>query len=251
MEQNVEKCVQLMERASFMVVLSGAGISTNAGMPDFRGPEGIYTTGKYDPERTFNIHSFINDPKPFYIFARDLVKILNRIRPTFTHFFLAELEREGKIQGIITQNIDGLHQKAGSKKVVELHGNFRKSFCLRCKGEFTYEKMQRKIFEEQVPRCSCGGTIKPDIVFFGELVRDLDKAKEFIQQSDLLFVIGSSLTVYPAALLPEMTNGKIVLINKEKVSLSLDKIVLRIEEDIDCFFKRVSNTLRLKVQHYN
>lgn len=240
MEEKVKKCAKLIEESKFILTLSGAGISTNAGIPDFRGEYGIYTTGKYDPEKVFDINYFLQDPKPFYDFARDSMKTLKKIKPTFAHYFLAELEKRGKLKGIITQNIDILHQRAGSKRVLELHGSFWKSYCLKCKREFSYEEMEEEVLKREVPRCSCKGLIKPDIVFYGELVKHLDEATELAFQSDLFFVIGSSLTVYPAAMIPDIARGRIVLINKGKVNISLNRVELFVEEDMDDFLKKVS-----------
>jgi len=244
MKEEVRRCAELIEKSRFIVALSGAGISTNAGIPDFRGPSGIYTTGRYDAEKVFNISCFLEDSRPFYDFARDFIKMVERIKPTFTHFFLAELERRGKVKGVITQNIDVLHQRAGSRNVLELHGSFWESYCLKCKREFSYEEMKRKVFEEQVPRCRCGGVIKPDIVFFGEPVKHLDRAEELALQADLFFVIGSSLTVYPAAMLPNLTREKLVVVNKGQVNITPDRVELFVREDIDDFFKEVSSLIK-------
>jgi len=243
MKEEARRCAELIEKSKFIVALSGAGISTNAGIPDFRGPSGIYTTGGYDAEKVFEISCFLEDPRPFYDFARDFVKMAERIKPTFTHFFLAELERRDKVKVVITQNIDVLHQRAGSRNVLELHGSFWESYCLKCKKEFSYEEMKKKVFEEQVPRCRCGGVIKPDIVFFGEPVKHLDRAEELALQSDLFFVIGSSLTVYPAAMLPNLTRGKLVVVNKGQVNITSDRVELFVREDIDDFFKEVSSMM--------
>jgi len=244
MEEKARRCAELIERSRFIVALSGAGISTNAGIPDFRGPHGIYTTGKYEAEKVFDIDYFLRDARPFYNFARDFVKMMRKIKPTFTHYFLAELEKRGKLKGIITQNIDILHQKAGSRKVLELHGSFWKSYCLKCKKEFSYQEMQNKIFEKDVPRCLCGGMIKPDIVFFGEPVKHLDEAKELAFRSDLLFVIGSSLLVYPAAMIPDVAGGRVIVVNKEEVNIPSDKVTLFAKEDIDEFFRNVAQAFR-------
>lgn len=243
MKENAEKCAKLIKESKFIVVLSGAGTSTNAGIPDFRGPKGIYTTGKYDPDKVFGMNYFLGDPKPFYDFARDFTKISKKIRPTFIHYFLTKLEKMGKLKGIITQNIDALHQRAGSKNVVELHGSFWRSHCLQCSKQFSYEEIEKRIFEEKIPRCKCGGTIKPDIVFFGELVKHLDEAEKLVYQSDLFFIIGSSLAVYPAAMLPDIARGRIVVINRGRVNISPTKVTLFIQDDLDDFFKKVSNFL--------
>jgi len=157
----VDRAVELIERSENMVVLTGAGLSTNAGIPDFRGEKGIYASGEYDADRIFDINCFLRDPLPFYQFARDFLALLKKAEPTYAHLFLAELEREGRLQAVITQNIDSLHRRAGSKSVIELHGSFEKSHCMRCGKEYSVEE-----FEALIPqRCRCGGTVKPDIVF--------------------------------------------------------------------------------------
>lgn len=245
MQEKVKICAQLIKESKFIVALTGAGISTNAGIPDFRGPNGIYTTKKYDPDKTFDINYFLKDAKPFYDFSRDFIKTLAKVKPTFTHYFLAQLQKRNKIQGIITQNIDALHQRAGSNKVIELHGGFWKSHCLKCAKEFSYQQMQKKIFEEEVPKCTCGGIIKPDIVFFGEPVMHLNEAKKLAYQSDLFFVIGSSLMVYPAAMIPEIVNNKIIVVNRGEVNIPSERITLFCKENADDFFKKVSKFLML------
>ena len=243
MQEKAKKCAQLIKESKFIVALTGAGISTNAGIPDFRGPEGIYITRKYDPDKTFDMNYFLRDAKPFYDFSRDFIKTLEKVKPTFTHYFLAQLQRGSKIQGIITQNIDALHQKAGSKKVIELHGSFWKSHCLKCGKEFSYQQMQRKIFKEDIPKCNCKGIIKPDIVFFGEPAMHLNKAIKLAYQSDLFFIIGSSLAVYPAAIIPEVTNSKIIIVNRGEVNILSQKVNLFCNENTDDFFRRVSKFL--------
>jgi len=245
-EEKAKSCARLISEAGFIVALTGAGISTNAGIPDFRGPEGIYTTGKYNPE-IFDIEYFLYDPKPFYDFARDFINLSKKIKPTFTHYFLAHLEKMGKLKGIITQNIDTLHQKAGSKNVLELHGSLGRSYCLKCNREFSYDEMEKNIFKKDVPRCSCGGVIKPDIVFFGELVKHLNEAEELAYKSDLLFIIGSSLAIYPAGMIPDMAGNRIVVVNKQKVNIPPAKVTLFVQEDTDWFFKKVSDILGLKM----
>lgn len=245
MEEKVLKCARLIEESSFTVALSGAGISTSAGIPDFRGPKGIYTMEKYDPEKAFDINYFLQDPKPFYKFAKDLLKLIDKLKPTFTHYFLAKLESAGELQAIITQNIDTLHQKAGSKNVVEVHGSIKRSFCVECGNEFSYERMKEKVFTEKIPHCSCGGVIKPDIVFYGEIIKYLTEAQKLVHQSDLLLVIGSSLVVYPVATLPNLTTGEIVLVNKGEVDTFLNRTALFAQEDIDNFFRKVSRQLGL------
>ncbi len=242
--EKAKKCAELIKSSEFITVLTGAGISTNAGIPDFRGARGIYSTGKYDPDRTFGLHFFLEDPVPFYNFAREFLKIVENAQPTFAHRFFARLEKEGKVKGIITQNIDGLHRKAGNKNVIELHGSFRKSFCLQCGKEFSFEKMKEKIFAEKVPHCDeCGGLIKPDIVFFGEQVKDFDKAEEYVYRSHLVFTVGSSLAIYPAAMLIDFVRGKLIVVNKGEVNIDPVRVDIFAQEDIDSFFEKVSKYL--------
>ncbi len=242
--EKAKRCAELIKSSEFITVLTGAGISTNAGIPDFRGPNGIYSTGKYDPDRTFGLRFFLEDPVPFYDFAREFLKIVENAQPTFAHRFFAKLEKEGKVKSVITQNIDGLHSKAGSKNVIELHGSFRKSFCLQCGEEYSFEEMKKKIFAEKVPRCNkCGGLIKPDIVFFGEQVKDFDKAEEYVYRSDLVFVVGSSLAIYPAAMLVDFVRGRLVIVNKGEVNIDPVRVDIFAQEDIDSFFRKVSKYL--------
>jgi len=240
MSDNINNCVNLIKQAKQIGVLTGAGISTNAGIPDFRGPKGLYVTKQYDPEKVFDINCFHEDPKPFFEFARDFVGLEQTLKPTIAHQFLADLEREGKLIGIVTQNIDSLHQMAGSKNVLEMHGSFWKSFCMNCSTEYSYELMKQKLTEEEIPTCSCSGVIKPDIVFFGENVKHLVEAEHLASHCDLFFVIGTSCVVFPAAMIPNYVEGKIVIVNMDDVELTSDNVVLTVKEDIDQFFSQVS-----------
>ena len=240
-ESQIEKCSALILNAKSIAVLTGAGISTGAGIPDFRGPQGLYVTRRYDPEKVFDIEYFVKDPKPFYEFARDFIGFEEKIKPTFTHNYLAELERHGKLKGIVTQNIDGLHQRAGSKNVLEIHGGFLTSHCLECEENFSFAVMKEKLFSEEVPSCACGGVIKPDVVFFGEDVKYLAESYALAASVDLFFVVGTSCVVHPAASVPQQTKGKIVVVNKGAVDLDLVNVVLRVEEDIDGFFREVAS----------
>lgn len=244
-DSQIYQCADLIKNSNSIAVLTGAGISTNAGIPDFRGPNGFYVTKRYDPDTVFDIDYFYRDPKPFFDFARDFVRMEEKIEPTFTHNFLAELEKLGRLKGIATQNIDSLHHKAGSKNVLEIHGSVWKSFCLECGKEYSYDQMKAKLFKEDIPKCTCKGTIKPDVVFFGEAVKHIDEAFELAAKADLFFVIGTSLVVQPAASIPSMTRGKIVVVNMGEVEVDLDNIVLTVTEDMDEFFKKVAKCLEL------
>ncbi len=197
------------------VALTGAGISTAAGIPDFRGPQGIYVTRRY-PEDVFDIQAFDRDPRGFYQFARDFLELRGRLRPSLAHAFLRRLEDEGRLAGIVTQNIDGLHQRAGSRLVIEIHGGFDHAHCRGCARGFSIEDLEDRVLAGEVPLCEgCGAVIKPDIVFFGENVRDFERAHALVASSDLLLVIGTSLTVYPAASLPDAAPGEIVIVSRD------------------------------------
>jgi len=239
----VARCSELILQSKNTVVLTGAGISTNAGIPDFRGPQGLYTSRLYDAEKIFDIAYFLKDPKPFYEFAHDFIALESTIKPTVTHNALAALEGAGKIHAVITQNIDGLHQKAGSQKVLDMHGNFLKSHCLKCRKAFDYRELKSMVLQHVIPHCSCRGIIKPDIVFFGEDVKYYHQSLELAQSADLFFVIGTSCVVYPAASLPQFVPGKIVIINNSKVELNMYNVALEIESDMDVFFNKLMDTL--------
>jgi len=243
LNDSVSRCVELILQSENTIVLTGAGISTNAGIPDFRGPQGLYTSRLYDPEKVFDISYFLKDPKPFYEFAHDFIALESTIKPTITHHALAKLEGMGRIKAVITQNIDGLHQKAGSQKVLDMHGNFLNSHCLRCRKAYDYQELRSMVLQGVIPHCSCRGVIKPDIVFFGEDVKYYHQALELSQEADLFFVIGTSCVVYPAASLPQFVPGKIVIVNNSRIDLDVFNIVLEVESDIDVFFKELMEAL--------
>lgn len=207
----LQEWVDEYERIAFF---GGAGVSTESGIPDFRSVDGLYNQ-EYDwPPETILSHSFyLRHPEEFYRFYRQKMLVLDA-KPNSAHLKLAELEQAGKLLGVITQNIDGLHQKAGSKKVFELHGSIHRNYCTRCGKFYTGEELRDM---EGVPRCSCGGIIKPDVVLYEEgLDNDTIRgAVEAIAAAQLLIVGGTSLAVYPAAGLLDYFQGeKIVLINK-------------------------------------
>lgn len=197
-----------------IVFFGGAGVSTESGIPDFRSVDGLYHQ-EYDwPPETILSHSFYEKrPEEFYRFYRQKMLVLD-VKPNAAHLKLAELEQAGKLLGVVTQNIDGLHQKAGSKRVYELHGSIHRNYCTRCRKFYAGEDIRDM---EGVPRCSCGGIIKPDVVLYEEgLDSDTIRgAVEAIARADLMIVGGTSLAVYPAAGLLDYFRGeKIVLINK-------------------------------------
>jgi NAD-dependent deacetylase len=245
MPDPVLQMAQLIDEARSIAVLTGAGISTNAGIPDFRGPQGLYVTKKYDADRIFDIHAFYSDPKPFYEFAHDFLGLEEKIQPTAAHRFLSLLEDTGKLTGIVTQNIDALHQKAGSRAVYEMHGSFWTSSCIECGAPYDYPTLKARMARSFVPQCNCGAVIKPDIVFFGENVKHYDQAAQLAQESDLFLVIGSSCAVFPAAMIPTLAPGKIVIINKGRVHLAVYNIVLDVQQDADDFLNQVAGALNL------
>ena len=247
LNEKITRCVELILKSKNTIVLTGAGISTNAGIPDFRGPQGLYTSRLYDAEKIFDISYFLKDPKPFYEFAHDFIAIESTIKPTATHHALAALEGMGKIKAVITQNIDGLHQKAGSQKVLDMHGSFLTSHCLRCRKVYNYDELRSMVLQYVIPHCSCRGVIKPDIVFFGEDVKYYHQALELSQAADLFFVIGTSCVVYPAASLPQFVPGKIVIVNDSKIDLNMYNIALEVESDIDVFFSGLMKALKGEV----
>ena len=206
----------MVSESSRIVFFGGAGVSTESGIPDFRSVDGLYNQ-KYDyPPETILSHTFfMRKPEEFFRFYRDKMLPLDA-RPNKAHLKLAEWEKEGKLLAVVTQNIDGLHQAAGSKKVYELHGSIHRNYCMKCGKFFPPEYIRDS--KDAVPVCSCGGRIKPDVVLYEEgLDNDVvSGAVHAIAQADMLIVAGTSLTVYPAAGLIRYFRGKhMVLINRD------------------------------------
>ncbi len=202
-----------------IVAFTGAGISAESGIPTFRGEDGIWK--KYDPEKVASINSFYENPANYWKFARDFESKFLDVKPSPAHISIGKLERMNRLLGVITQNVDGLHQKAGNTTVIELHGNTGVVRCLDCGREYRREDVFRMLDEKLPPECECGSKyLKPDAVFFGEpLPQDaLSQAIELAGKCDLMIVIGSSLVVYPAAEIPliaKRSGARMVLINLE------------------------------------
>jgi NAD-dependent deacetylase len=200
-----------------IVFFGGAGVSTESSIPDFRGVDGLYHQEyRYPPETIISRSFYRSNPEEFFRFYKNRM-LFPDARPNPAHLALAKLEEMGKLKAVITQNIDGLHQAAGSKNVMELHGSVRRNHCTRCMKFFTLEDMLSSIGEAGIPRCTCGGPIKPDVVLYEESLDEdvLSKSVAYISQADMLIVGGTSLTVYPAAGLIDYYRGsKMVLINK-------------------------------------
>ena len=214
----IEKLAQIMKDSSNIVFFGGAGVSTESGLKDFRSKDGLYHE-KYDypPEEILSHHFFLENTKEFYKFYKDKMNSLN-YKPNITHYVLAKLEEKGLLKAIITQNIDGFHQMAGSKNVLELHGSILRNYCMKCNKFYDAEYIFSK---EDIPKCSCGGIIKPEVVLYEEPLDNeiLKQAVKEISKADTLIIGGTSLNVYPAAGLINYFQGKnLILINKEKTS---------------------------------
>ena len=215
---------QLINKSKKIAFFGGAGVSTESGIPDFRSIDGLYQQKwKYPPEQIISHSFFEYDPVEFYRFYREKLVPSKEINPNAAHYKLAELEEKGKLLGVITQNIDGLHQKAGSKKVFELHGSTLRNYCTKC-GKFYDEQfiLQSENAPDKLPHCTkCGGIVKPDVVLYEEGLDDaiVNGAIDAISKADTLIIGGTSLVVYPAAGLINYFKGEnLVLINKSQTS---------------------------------
>lgn len=211
----IEKLKEIVDNSNNIVFFGGAGVSTESGIPDFRSVDGLYNQ-KYDyPPETILSHTFYRSkPEEFFRFYKDKMLCLTA-KPNAAHLKLAQWEKEGKLKAVITQNIDGLHQAAGSKEVLELHGSVLRNYCESC-GEF-YDA-EYMLYAEGVPKCAkCGGSVKPDVVLYEEGLNQniLNKSIQYIREADVLIIGGTSLVVYPAAGLIDYYRGdKLVVINK-------------------------------------
>lgn len=206
----------IIQNANNIVFFGGAGVSTESGIPDFRSADGLFA-GKYEyPPETMLSRSFFNShTSDFFRFYREKM-IYPDVKPNQAHLTLATLEKCGKLKAVITQNVDGLHSAAGSKVVLELHGSIHRNYCMKCRTSYPLEKILQT---EYIPFCECGGTIKPDVVLYGEGLDDtlLARATQFIHEADVLIVGGTSLNVYPAAgLIDYFCGDKLILINKSE-----------------------------------
>ncbi|MBQ7599670.1 MAG: NAD-dependent protein deacylase [Clostridia bacterium] len=219
MDEPILRLRDMIKSSDNIVFFGGAGVSTESGIPDFRSVDGLYNQ-KFDyPPETILSHSFYVTHKPeFFDFYRRKMLALDA-EPNAAHLRLAELEREGKLKAVITQNIDGLHQKAGSREVLELHGSVYRNYCERCGRFYGVEAVARS---EGVPKCECGGDIKPDVVLYEEMLKSdiIERAVGYIQQADMLIIGGTSLSVYPAAALVQFYSGqRLVVINKDTAGI--------------------------------
>jgi len=232
--------LRLLEEAEYTVAFTGAGVSTLSGIRDFRGKDGIYKDRSVNADRLFDLGYFHEHPGYYYTHTRDMIYDLESRRPNIIHRVCARLEEQGKIRSVITQNIDLLHQRAGSRRVVEVHGSPRVHRCLECDRSFPYADICRVVQEGRVPRCDeCGGVVKPEITFFGEALpmAALSQAMEEASRSDLMLVLGSTLVVQPAASIPLYTarqGGRLVIVNDAETPLD-DLAALRYPDLKSCF----------------
>ena len=234
----IEKLQQLIDESKRIVFFGGAGVSTESGIPDFRSTDGLYHQEYAYPPETILSHTFFRrKPEEFYRFYRAKMLCLDA-KPNAAHLKLAELEKHGKLTAVVTQNIDGLHQRAGSKKVLELHGSVLRNYCMNC-GKF--HDAEFILHSEGIPRCECGGIIKPDVVLYEEGLDDdvVSEAIHHIATADLLMIGGTSLVVYPAAGMVRYFRGnKLVLLNKSETSAD-EKATLCIRESIGQVLKQI------------
>ena len=222
MKEAAAKLKELVDGSDNIVFFGGAGVSTESGIPDFRSTGGLYhQQWKYPPETILSHTFYESNPEEFFRFYRAKLLAPNA-RPNAAHRKLAEWERAGKLKGIITQNIDGLHQAAGSRNVLELHGSVHRNYCEKCRKFYDMDFM---LHSQGVPRCTCGGRVKPDVVLYEEGLDQelLNRAVRLIAEADVLIIGGTSLNVWPAAgLINYYRGGKLVLINKSAVARDVD-----------------------------
>lgn len=238
----MKELVAAIMEAKCVGCLTGAGVSTLCGIPDFRGPQGLYKNP--DAERIFDIDWFDRDPSVYYRGCAELVYGLGAFSPGPVHLALKHLEDLGKLKGIATQNIDMLHQKAGSTNVYEVHGSPILHHCRRCGDEKTFDEIMEMRKTSEVPRCRCGGAYKPDITFFGEMLPEaaFQSAQALAIKSDVFLVLGTSLTVFPAAGLPRLTlqaGGKVFIVNAQPTSI--DDYATRVYRDLAAFAEAIES----------
>ena len=229
MNKKIELLKNIIENSTNIVFFGGAGVSTESGIPDFRSKDGLYNQKyKFPPEEILSHHFFVNNTADFYEFYKNKMNSL-KYAPNITHIKLAELENKGILKGIITQNIDGLHQKVGSKNVLELHGSVYRNYCMKCNKFYD----ANYVFDSKnIPYCECGGIIKPDVVLYEESLdyTVLENSISLISSCDTLIIGGTSLTVYPASGLIKYFKGRnLILINKDVTSF--DKIASLVIND--------------------
>ncbi|MEJ2555977.1 MAG: Sir2 family NAD-dependent protein deacetylase [Anaerolineae bacterium] len=241
----IARSAQLLREASYAVAMTGAGISTPSGIPDFRSPDsGLWT--KVDPFAVASLFAFRLHPQDFYEWIRPLARLIVEARPNPAHQALARLEAAGLVKAIITQNIDGLHQSAGSQRVHEVHGHVREATCVRCYRTVPADSLIEKFVEDgQVPRCTCGGLLKPNVILFGEQLplQVLTAARKDTNACDLMLVAGSSLEMEPAADLPLVALGhdaRLLIVNYQPTYVD-DRADVVIHDDVAAILPRIAD----------
>ena len=242
----MEELYKKIVNARYCTAFTGAGVSTLSGMRDFRGKDGLYNDS--DAEKIFDIRYFEKDPSFYYKASASLIYDIDKKKPSIVHRVLAELEKRGLLKALITQNIDLLHERAGSVRVIEIHGSPKIHYCLRCSGvSLPFDEAAAIVNSGELPKCpKCGRVLKPAITFFGESlpVNALREATEEARKSDLMLVLGTSLTVYPAASMPQYTlaqGGEIIIVNNESTPLH-DNAAL-CYDDLGAVFEELGNKL--------
>ncbi len=221
--EDFKEAIRLIKQSNFTVALTGAGVSVESGLPDFRSSDGIWN--KYDITKYAYLANFYEDPKRIWDFVRELYSSYSDAKPNSGHVALAEIEKMGYLKCVVTQNIDNLHQKAGSKCVLEFHGNTTHLKCLKCGKKYTKE--EKNPFKFDVPKCDCGNPLKPDFIFFGEGIDEdvLNKSFELARKSELFLIIGTSAEVQPASMLPivaKESGAKLIDINLKPSLITLN-----------------------------
>lgn len=247
--KQLEKLKEYINESRNIVFFGGAGVSTESGIPDFRSKDGLYNQHdvqfeKYELEYLLSRDCLYNNPKIFYEFYRQKMDTRN-VGPNITHKVLAKMEEMGKLKAVVTQNIDGLHQKAGSKNVFEIHGTTQRNYCSKCKMEYHSDFIFNT--KEAIPKCECRGLIRPDVTLYGEnLPKDaVNNAIKAICNADCLIIGGTSLKVYPAAGFISYFSGKhLIVINKEKLDVSLNEDTdLMIQDSLGNVFSKIEKIL--------
>jgi NAD-dependent deacetylase len=246
-KQRMDRFVELLETAHYCVVFTGAGVSTLSGIKDFRGENGLYSTTA-DADKIFDLPYFLTDPSLYYRRSKNFIYDLEEKKPGIVHREIARLEAAGRVKAVITQNIDLLHHKAGSKKVIEVHGSPRLHHCLECGSTYSFEEIAAVVRRDELPACrDCGGTVKPDITFFGENLppRALEDAIRESSRADLMVVLGSTLLVQPSASFPLYSlqnGGRLVIVNN--MATPLDRQAVLRFEDLEETFTYIQKHLK-------
>jgi len=251
-DRNIEKLREWIDNSHRIVFFGGAGVSTESGVPDFRSKDGLYNQNDvhfdgYRPEYLLSHSCLVNEPQVYFEFHRQKMDTRD-IEPNNAHKYLAKLEAMGKLDAVVTQNIDGLHQKAGSRKVYEIHGSALRNYCSRC-GKIYPDDY---IFESKdaIPYCDCGGVIRPDITLYEEMLPDeaVRSSIEAISNADMMIIGGTSLTVYPAASYINYFNGKyLAVINRDKLDVHFKAQSLMISQRIGAVFTEVADMQGIKL----